>query len=72
MKALVIYNKVQKLREKQDEVPFSVKRMFREAYFEIDIVGDQISFGEDYVSLEYARENFEWVIDQLGGKITWG
>ena len=55
----------------QDEIPFHVRRLFRDDSFEIEIFGDQLCFGEDYVSLKEAREGMEWIVNQLGGKVKW-
>jgi len=35
------------------------------------VYGDQVSFGEDYVSLQDARDGVHWLVNQLGGRVTW-
>ena len=35
------------------------------------LFGDQVCLGEDFVSLEDAREGVAWLVDQLGGKVKW-
>jgi len=71
MKAIKVYEKIQKLNEKQDDIPWNTRRLFREGYFEINIMGSEISFGEDYVSIEQAREGIQFIVEQLGGKVDW-
>lgn len=71
MKAIEVYKQTQKLREEQDEIPWAVKRIFRDGHFEIDIVGEQVSCGEDYVQMYELRGAFEFIVEQLGGKIKW-
>lgn len=38
----------------------------------LDVLGDQISFGEDYLSLQEARQVVEYLVNELGGgKVKW-
>jgi len=52
-------------------VPWSASRVISNDLKEISVVGDQISLGEDYVSLEEARAAIEWYANQLGGAVKW-
>lgn len=56
-------------KELNDEAPYNTKSMFVD--FRIDIYGDQICFGEDFKSLDDAREGVEYLVKLLGGKTTW-
>lgn len=38
---------------------------------EIEVVGNQISLGQDFVSLEEARSAVKWYVEQLGGTVRW-
>lgn len=68
MKAIEVYQKTQELREKQDKVPWEVTCCFTQ--IKVDIVGDQVCFGEDYVSMEKAKKAIMWLADQFGLKVT--
>lgn len=65
-----------KLHEKlklqsQIEVPWHVWRLFGKMQMNIELAGNQASFGEDYGDLTELRGSIEWYVDQLGGKVTW-
>ena len=51
--------------------PYKVSRLFAEGSRQIDFAGDQLSLGEDYVTLNEARDGIEWLVDQLGGTVKW-
>lgn len=54
------------------EVPFDVWRMFgNETGRSIELLGEQISLGEDYGSLEECRNAIAWYVEQLGGTVEW-
>jgi hypothetical protein len=53
-------------------VPWDVWRLFGEKQKVLEIVGDQVSLGEDVATLEEARNAVAWYVDQLGGKVKWG
>ncbi len=52
------------------EVPWKVQRLFP-SNLQIDVIGTQIGFGEDYVSVDQARDALEWLVAQLGGTVKW-
>lgn len=52
------------------QVPFSVKRAFQ-GDLELIIMGNQVSFGEDYLYIEEAREVVQYFVEQMGGKVEW-
>jgi hypothetical protein len=52
------------------EVPWEVKRMFP-GQVTLEVIGNQISFGEDYVYLLEARAGIQFLVEQLGGKVVW-
>lgn len=66
---LKAYKKIQKY--KPIEVPWNAWRLFSEQCKKIEVYGDQVSFGEDYATLEEARKAIEFYADQLGGTIKW-
>lgn len=70
MKAIEIVKKFKALRKEQDKAPWSTIRLFQA--FSYEVIGEQISFGEDYVSIHEAREGVQFLVDQLGGKVKWG
>ena len=37
----------------------------------LELAGDQVSLGEDFVSMEEARAAVKWYVEQLGGKVKW-
>lgn len=51
--------------------PWSVARCFSSSGQSITISSDMICLGEDYVSLDEARQAIEWYVTQLGGKVKW-
>ena len=53
------------------ELPYGVKCLFPQNFKCIEIFGDRISFGEDYVTVEEVREGLEWLAGQFDGKIKW-
>lgn len=53
------------------EVPFHVWRFFGDRAKEINIAGNQASFGEDYGTTEELRKAVEFYVDQLGGTVKW-
>lgn len=63
------YNAIQAIGS-SIETPHEVFCLFKD-FRTMDVVGDQISFGEDYVSLEGARSVLDYLVQQLGGKVEW-
>lgn len=62
----------QRVLEHEDiPMPWGVMRLFMGGNKELRICGDELCFGEDYVTLKEAREAFEWIVDQLGGTVEW-
>ncbi len=65
------YNAIQKIGHSV-EVPHGVWTLFPgENVHNLEVLGDQISLGGDYYSLEKARAAIEWYVDQLGGSVKW-
>ena len=64
------YRAIQKIGTEVD-VPHAVWTKFSEQQRRCSIVGTDVSLGEDYCSIEQAREAVEWYVNQLGGKVTW-
>jgi hypothetical protein len=52
-------------------VPYDAWRMFGGNTKVISVVGEEVSFGEDYVSIELARQGLAWYVNQLGGTVVW-
>jgi len=52
-------------------IPHDVWKCFGGEIKEISVVGNQVSLGEDYVSIEEARNAAEWFVKQLGGQVKW-
>jgi len=72
MKLIEAFNEVQKL--KVDEVPWEVKRVFPtegSRGLTLEVVGSEVSFGEDFVSIEQARTAVNFLVNQLGGTVKW-
>lgn len=63
------YKAIQEIGE--IEVPHHVWRLFRERPYSLQIAGDQVCFGEDFVELREARAAVEWYVKQLGGSVKW-
>ncbi len=77
MRAIDEYNAVQELKSKRVKVPWSVWCMMPEKHeylrdYGIEIVGDDITFGGDFQRINVVKENFDWLVEQLGGVILWG
>lgn len=53
------------------KLPFDFWRLACESAKEIEIMGNQITMGQDYLTLEEARGAFDEVVAELGGTITW-
>lgn len=70
MKIIEKYNKIQEI-DTTVKLPRKVWTTFYETIPYVDILGDQISFGGDYKSLEEVRESLEYLVDQFGGKVEW-
>lgn len=70
MKIIEKYNKIQEI-DTTVKLPCKVWTTFYETIPYVDILGDQISFGGDYKSLEEVRESLEYLVDQFGGKVEW-
>jgi len=81
MKAIDRFKEVQKINKNAEKVPFHVWTVFPGqdsgggksslAVHGIEIMGDQINLGGDYVSLKQVREALEYLTDQFGGKVKW-
>ena len=56
-------------KELMESIPYNLKFMFPS--FCLEVAGDQLTFGEDYMSLETAREGITFLVKQLGGKAKW-
>ena len=65
--------KIEKLEQLPGEIPYKVWTTFSENKDKfMSIFGSQITFNDgDYKSIEEVRESLDWLVDQLGGKITW-
>jgi hypothetical protein len=51
--------------------PWNARRLFQ-GDNEIHLIsGDQISLGEDFLSIPDARSGIEWYVEQLGGTVKW-
>jgi hypothetical protein len=70
MTAIQKFDAIQKIGT-EVEVPFNVWTKFRENRRPISIVGTEICLGEDYCSIDQAREAVEWYVNQLGGTVNW-
>lgn len=70
MKIIEKYNKIQEI-DTTVTLPWKVWTTFYETIPYVDILGDQISFGGDYKSLQEIRESLEYLVDQFGGKVEW-
>jgi hypothetical protein len=68
--AIEKYNAIQAIGTLVD-APFHVWTKFSERQRTISIVGTDISLGEDYCSIDQARDAIEWYVNQLGGKVEW-
>ena len=53
------------------EVPWAAMRVLHGESKTLDVWGDQVSLGEDFVSLQEAREAIQFYAEQLGGLILW-
>lgn len=51
------------------ETPWCLKRAFKD--IKVEAFGDQITFGEDFLSITEARESIEALVYTLGGKVEW-
>lgn len=71
MKLYDIYKKTQKLNEKKEEVPYDVWVVFGDQTKNMEVFGDQLCFGCDYVHLGQARNAIKWYVNQLGGVVVW-
>lgn len=63
------YNAIQAIGS-EVKTPHEVFCLFKD-FRNADVVGDQISFGEDFVSLDSARNAVSWIVHQLGGTVKW-
>lgn len=63
------YNAIQKIGTKVN-TPYEVYCLFKDLRT-LEIFGDQISFGEDYMSLQETRNAVQWIAEQLGGSVEW-
>jgi len=52
------------------ETPYPIFCAFKDLRT-ISIMGNQISFNEDYISLEEGRSAVAYLVEQLGGAVTW-
>ncbi len=57
------------LEYKPIEVPYEVWTFIGTK--QLEVVGNDISAGEDYKSLEDARTAIEWYVKQLNGIVLW-
>lgn len=53
------------------KVPFDTWRCFGERQKHVHLSGTQICLGEDYVTIEEARQAVKWYVEQLGGFVKW-
>lgn len=76
MKQKTIYEKFKAIEKlgPVEPVPWEVSRFFAEPEGRLktlEVFGDQISVGGDFMDLPEARYAIEWFATQLGGNITW-
>ena len=53
------------------EVPWKVWTFFADSAFTLRTDGTYIAMSGDYKSLDEAKAAAEWLVEQLGGKVTW-
>lgn len=53
-----------------DEVPWGVSSLFP-GKLRMEVVGPDVTFGGDFVSVETARGSLDYLASQLGGKVKW-
>jgi hypothetical protein len=58
-------------RLKLDEIPHIVIQAFGHIAKQVSVTDNEICLGEDFLSVDEAREAIAWYVDQLGGKVTW-
>lgn len=76
MRAIDEFNIVQESRQNRPKVPFNVWRLFEceHKYLAnqgIDITGNQVSLGGDWMDISEAKESFNWLVEQFGGVVLW-
>lgn len=71
MKLLKIHKSMAATKNKLEPVPFKITCVFGQGFY-LNTDGTYVCLGEDYVSVEDAREAVAWVAEQLGGKVEWG
>lgn len=69
---MTVKEKIEKIKELQEiKTPWEVMRFLGN----LEIDGEQISFQEtgsrDYLSLKEAQNALTWLVEQLGGKVSW-
>lgn len=69
MRAIDVLNSMSENEAKQNKIPWNVKRCFKD--LEVTIYPGQVSFGEDFVSLEEARDTLKFLVEELGGTVKW-
>jgi hypothetical protein len=63
------YNAIQDMGS-EVTTPYEVFCLFKDLRT-LNIMGDQISFGEDYMHPDEARKAVAWLVTQLGGTVKW-
>ena len=71
MKLTKALRKTEEIETEINEIPWSVWTCFWYEQPKVSLAGDQLSFGSDYKNLSELREGVEWLVDQLGGEVTW-
>lgn len=68
--AFEVFKEVQELNKSQNDTPWYVKRVMPDN-FRIEVLGEQLTFGQDFVTIEEAREALDWFVNELGGTVKW-
>lgn len=53
------------------EVPMYAWSLFSDKAFNIEVFGDHVSCGSDYMSMVEARQAVEFFVKQLCGEVKW-
>lgn len=64
------YKSIQKIGS-SIETPWFVYRAFGSPVRAISVTGTEISLGEDFVSVQEARNAVEWYVKNLGRSVKW-
>ena len=69
--AYEVVKEIKKVTNRRETPPWEMLSSFGSQCSDLSFAHDQISFGEDYRTVDEHRKTIEWIVKQLNGEVKW-